>query len=81
MRKKDSEAIERLFSHLFCVAMTYIFKCMHLRLSAGKLQQMKVRPGSYFCVSCRFRFVYKSLGRNFTEVQSFIPSLYLSRRE
>lgn len=41
----------------------------------------KVTVGGLFFASCTFRFVYKSQGRNVTEVQSFIPSLYLSRRE
>lgn len=77
MREKDSEGIEGLLSHLFCVAMGYIFQCMH---SAGKLPQIKVKCGSFIVFpACSGWF--KSQGRNFTEVQSFIPSLYLSRRE
>lgn len=36
-KKKDSEGIERLLPHLFCVAAGYSFKCVHLKLTAGKL--------------------------------------------
>lgn len=76
MREKDSEGIEGLLSHLFCVAMGYIFQCMH---SAGKLPQIKVKCGSFIVFpACSGWF--KSQGRNFTRGTVF-HSITISLQE
>lgn len=79
MRKKDSEGNERLLLHLFCFTMGTIFPCMHFRLSAGTLPPKEV----YLVVIACFPQVEVCLEVTEEEfhLQSFIPSLYHSRRE
>lgn len=53
----EKEKIQGDREIVLALVLCYIFKCVYLKLSAGKIE---VSPGSYFRLSCRFRFVYKS---------------------
>lgn len=83
MRKKKFFRGDREIRLALVLCCNGSFECMHLEVSAGKLPHVTVEVWikSYLYAACRFRFVCQSQGGNFTEVQSFIPSLYLSRWE